>query len=44
MPTPAVNGDASMIHFTAGTRQPYSIEAPAIRRILRLTPIALRSA
>ena len=31
MPTPAVNGEASIIHFTAGTRQPYSIEAPAIR-------------
>ena len=26
MPTPAVNGDASIIHFTAGTLQPYLLE------------------
>lgn len=38
MPTPAVNGDASISHFTAGTRQPYSTEAPAIRAIPCLTP------
>ena len=33
MPTPPVNSDSTISHFTAGTRQPYSIEAPAILRI-----------
>ena len=33
MPTPPANSASSMSHLTAGTRQPYSIEADAILRI-----------
>ena len=33
MPTPPMNRDSTISHFTAGTRQPYSIEAEAILRI-----------
>ena len=38
MPTPAVNGDASIIHFTAGTLQPYSIDALEILRTSWASP------
>ncbi len=33
MPTPPVNSASTISHLTAGTRQPYSIEAEAIFRI-----------
>jgi hypothetical protein len=33
-----VKNEASIIHFTAGTRQPYSIDAPEMRRIPFRTP------
>ena len=33
MPTPPVNRDSTISHLTAGTRQPYSIEAEATLRI-----------
>ena len=42
MPTPPVRSDSTISHFTAGTRQPYSIEFPAMRRTSVATP-ALRS-
>ena len=33
MPTPPVNSACTISHLTAGTRQPYSIDSDAIRRI-----------
>ena len=38
MPTPAVNGEASIIHLIEGTRQPYSIESSRMVRISLRVP------
>ena len=38
MPTPAVNGEASISHLTDGTRQPYSIELEVMVRISLTVP------
>ena len=41
MPTPPVNSASTISHLTAGTRQPYSIEAAAILPHLGERPAAL---